>query len=176
MNTPHINLLDDIGFGKTVLMPGDPLRAKMIAEVFLENGWEITEGAKEPVLPGDISFGKIEKDGYEYDVIFSSPVEYAIYPENSCIVSIEQSMHDGKKAPFSFSGEITMGKKMSVYEVMECFDGMDVDADTEYADMGLEMIYVKPTEDSESKVSYYIVITDGFISDMEIKNNVSFEK
>lgn len=36
-NTPHINLLDEIGFGKTVLMPGDPLRAKMIAETFLEN-------------------------------------------------------------------------------------------------------------------------------------------
>ena len=33
--TPHINLLDDIGFGKTVLMPGDPLRAKYIAENFL---------------------------------------------------------------------------------------------------------------------------------------------
>ena len=35
--TPHINLLDDIGFGKTVLMPGDPLRAKFIAENFLED-------------------------------------------------------------------------------------------------------------------------------------------
>ena len=35
--TPHINVLDEIGFGKTVLLPGDPLRAKMIAETFLEN-------------------------------------------------------------------------------------------------------------------------------------------
>lgn len=35
-NTPHINLLDDIGFGKTVLMPGDPLRAKYIAENYFE--------------------------------------------------------------------------------------------------------------------------------------------
>lgn len=35
--TPHINVLDPIGFGKTVLMPGDPLRAKFIAENFLEN-------------------------------------------------------------------------------------------------------------------------------------------
>ncbi|MBE6539863.1 MAG: purine-nucleoside phosphorylase [Ruminococcaceae bacterium] len=34
--TPHINLKDEnIGFGKTVLMPGDPLRAKYIAENFL---------------------------------------------------------------------------------------------------------------------------------------------
>jgi len=35
-STPHINLLDDIGFGKTVLLPGDPLRARFIAENFLE--------------------------------------------------------------------------------------------------------------------------------------------
>ena len=35
--TPHINVADDIGFGKTVLMPGDPLRSKFIAENFLEN-------------------------------------------------------------------------------------------------------------------------------------------
>ena len=35
--TPHVNLLDEIGFGKTVLMPGDPLRSKFIAETFLEN-------------------------------------------------------------------------------------------------------------------------------------------
>ncbi len=37
MHTPHIHLLSDIGFAKTVLMPGDPLRAKMIAESFLQN-------------------------------------------------------------------------------------------------------------------------------------------
>lgn len=35
--TPHINPLDEIGFAKTVLMPGDPLRAKKIAETFFEN-------------------------------------------------------------------------------------------------------------------------------------------
>ena len=36
--TPHIDLLDDsLGFGRTVLMPGDPLRAKYIAEHFLDD-------------------------------------------------------------------------------------------------------------------------------------------
>lgn len=34
--TPHINAKPG-DFGKTVLMPGDPLRAKFIAETFLEN-------------------------------------------------------------------------------------------------------------------------------------------
>ena len=37
VSTPHINVLDDIGFAKTVLMPGDPLRSKFVAENFLEN-------------------------------------------------------------------------------------------------------------------------------------------
>ena len=35
--TPHINVQNEIGFAKTVLMPGDPLRAKFIAETFFEN-------------------------------------------------------------------------------------------------------------------------------------------
>lgn len=34
--TPHINAKPD-DFGQTVLMPGDPLRSKFIAETFLEN-------------------------------------------------------------------------------------------------------------------------------------------
>lgn len=37
VKTPHIELMNEIGFAKTVLMPGDPLRAKFIAETFLEN-------------------------------------------------------------------------------------------------------------------------------------------
>jgi len=34
--TPHINAKPE-DFGKTVLMPGDPLRSKFIAENFFEN-------------------------------------------------------------------------------------------------------------------------------------------
>ncbi len=37
ISTPHINLINGETFAETVLMPGDPLRAKMIAETFLEN-------------------------------------------------------------------------------------------------------------------------------------------
>lgn len=41
MSTPHINAADG-AFAKTVLMPGDPLRAKFIAENFLENPQLVT--------------------------------------------------------------------------------------------------------------------------------------
>ena len=37
VNTPHIVLKEGTHIAKTVLMPGDPLRAKYIAESFLEN-------------------------------------------------------------------------------------------------------------------------------------------
>ena len=41
MSTPHINA--NIGdFAETVLMPGDPLRAKHIAETFLDDAKEVT--------------------------------------------------------------------------------------------------------------------------------------
>lgn len=40
--TPHINAKDG-AFAKTVLMPGDPLRAKFIAETFFENGTQVTD-------------------------------------------------------------------------------------------------------------------------------------
>lgn len=41
MPTPHINAQDG-AFAETVLMPGDPLRAKHIAETFLEDAKEVT--------------------------------------------------------------------------------------------------------------------------------------
>ncbi|WP_421324935.1 purine-nucleoside phosphorylase, partial [Aeromonas sp. 604176] len=42
MATPHINAKDG-AFADTVLMPGDPLRAKYIAETFLENVEQICD-------------------------------------------------------------------------------------------------------------------------------------
>lgn len=41
MTTPHINAADG-AFAETILMPGDPLRAKYIAENFFENAKEVT--------------------------------------------------------------------------------------------------------------------------------------
>ena len=41
MPTPHINAPEG-AFAETVLMPGDPLRAKHIAETFLEDAKEVT--------------------------------------------------------------------------------------------------------------------------------------
>ena len=42
MSTPH-NSASNGDFAKTVLMPGDPLRAKFIAETFLEDPKLVTK-------------------------------------------------------------------------------------------------------------------------------------
>lgn len=42
MATPHINAVDG-AFAETMLFPGDPLRAKYIAETFLENVEQVTD-------------------------------------------------------------------------------------------------------------------------------------
>lgn len=42
MATPHINAADG-AFAETILFPGDPLRAKYIAETFLENVEQVTD-------------------------------------------------------------------------------------------------------------------------------------
>ena len=42
MPTPHINAKDD-AFAKVVLMPGDPVRAKWIADTFLHDYVQVTD-------------------------------------------------------------------------------------------------------------------------------------
>ncbi|HHX00384.1 MAG TPA: purine-nucleoside phosphorylase, partial [Acholeplasmataceae bacterium] len=37
MSTPHIEVTDKSKIAKTVLMPGDPLRAEFIAKTYLED-------------------------------------------------------------------------------------------------------------------------------------------
>ena len=42
MTTPHINAVDG-AFAETVLLPGDPLRAKFIADNFMEDAVQVTD-------------------------------------------------------------------------------------------------------------------------------------
>ncbi|MEI5742231.1 purine-nucleoside phosphorylase, partial [Staphylococcus aureus] len=35
-STPHIKPMNDVEIAETVLLPGDPLRAKFIAETYLD--------------------------------------------------------------------------------------------------------------------------------------------
>ena len=59
----HIN--DDAYFAKTVLMPGDPLRAKYIAEHFLVDCKEVTN------TRGILGFTGKTKEGKEISVMAS---------------------------------------------------------------------------------------------------------
>ena len=42
MTTPHINAKPG-AFAETILMPGDPLRAKLIAETYLEDAEQVCD-------------------------------------------------------------------------------------------------------------------------------------
>ena len=53
MATPHINAKDG-AFAETVLMPGDPLRAKYIAETYLEGAELVTDVRNMFGYTGDI--------------------------------------------------------------------------------------------------------------------------
>ena len=52
--TPHIHAKPG-DFGKTVLMPGDPLRSKFIAENFLENAVLSITSAASTAIPAHIA-------------------------------------------------------------------------------------------------------------------------
>lgn len=62
--TPHINA-EKNSFGKVVLMPGDPLRAKWIAETFLTDAKEVTN------VRGILGFTGKAKDGTIVSVMAS---------------------------------------------------------------------------------------------------------
>ena len=65
--TPHISAKPG-DFAKTVLMPGDPLRAKYVAENFLENAVLVNQGKRHKRihgnLPGKKSFRNGQRHGY----------------------------------------------------------------------------------------------------------------
>lgn len=64
MGTPHINAKDD-AFAKVVLMPGDPLRAKWIAENFLTDAIEVTN------VRGILGYTGYTKNGKRISVMAS---------------------------------------------------------------------------------------------------------
>lgn len=68
-NTPHIKVVND-EFTKTVLMPGDPKRAEMIAEKFLKNTRIISDIRGIKAIRGEYT-NTITKNTYEVTVMAS---------------------------------------------------------------------------------------------------------
>lgn len=65
MSTPH-NRAEKGDFAKTVLMPGDPLRAKFIAETFLENPRVVTDVRGMLGYTGTCQGPPHQRDGQRY--------------------------------------------------------------------------------------------------------------
>ena len=102
--TPHINMLDEIGFGKTVLMPGDPLRAKFIAETFFEN----------PVLVNNVR-------GVQGYTGYYKGVKVSVMASGSGMPSMGLYSHELFKI-FDVENIIRVGSAGSIQEHINMFD------------------------------------------------------
>ena len=83
VGTPHIKLENEAAFGKTVLMPGDPLRSEFIAKNFLENPVKINSvrgvngytgyynGVKVSVMASGMGMPSIGIYSYELYTVFN---------------------------------------------------------------------------------------------------------
>jgi purine-nucleoside phosphorylase len=101
MTTPHINAKKS-DFAKTVLMPGDPKRAKFIAEIFLKDHKQVTD------IRGMLGFTGFYK-GKKISVMGSGMVclQLAFIHENySTIMKLTTS---------SALGHVVACKKISTY-------------------------------------------------------------
>ena len=109
VTTPHINA-DKDAFAKTVLMPGDPLRSKFIAENFLENavlvnnirgiqGYTGTyKGTRVSVMASGMGMPTIGIYSYELFPFFNY---HAVFNGKSCplqiLVVVRVTVETGKK-------------------------------------------------------------------------------
>ena len=112
MSTPH-NGAPDGAFAKTVLMPGDPLRAKFIAETFLENPQLVTsvrnvlgytgtyKGKKVSVMASGMGMPSIGI--YSYELYTQYGVETIIRVGSAGSYSAELGVYDVVLADSAFS-------------------------------------------------------------------------
>mgnify|MGYP003434924118 CR=1 FL=1 len=85
VSTPHINLKEGTSFAKTVLMPGDPLRSKFIAENFLENAELINSIGEKLAKEHGVNwlYADFKKEnGYKRSIELSK--EYELYRQRYC--------------------------------------------------------------------------------------------
>jgi purine-nucleoside phosphorylase len=121
--TPHINLEDKSLIAKTVLMPGDPLRAKFIADTFLTNVVEINNvrnmfgytgyyGKKKVTVMGS-GMGMPSIGIYSYELFSFYDVEKIIRIGSAGAYSPELKLYDVLLAEKAYS-ESSYAKTMGV--------------------------------------------------------------
>jgi len=135
--TPHIEVKDKSQFAKTVLMPGDPLRAKFIAETFLEDVVQINQVRNALGYTGTYKGRKITVFGsgmgmpsigiYSYELFKFYDVENIIRIGSCGAYSKELNLYDVLLAEDAWS-ESSYAKVQSGY-----------DKDTIEADQGLNL-------------------------------------
>lgn len=144
MATPHISATSD-QIAKVVLMPGDPLRAKFIAETFLENptcfntvrnmfGYTGTyKGHKVSVMGSGMGMPSIGI--YSYELFSQYDVEAIIRIGSAGGYTAEMKVYDVLLADSAYS-ESTYASTQSGYQ-----------SDTSYPDQELNSLIVEASKD-----------------------------
>ena len=150
ISTPHIKPENETGFGKTVLMPGDPLRAKYIAENYLENPVPVNnvrgvngftgyyDGVKVSVMASGMGIPSIGIYSYELYTVFG--VENIIRVGSAGAVSEKCHLRD-IVAGIGACTNSNFGSQYGLDGIIApvCSYEMLVAADKSAAELGLEL-------------------------------------
>ena len=108
MGTPHINAKDG-DFANVVLMPGDPLRAKWMAETFLHDYKEVTN------VRGILGFTGLTKNGKKISIMASGMGQPSIG-----IYSYELYTHYGVEAIIRVGTCGSYREEIDLFDVLLC--------------------------------------------------------
>lgn len=131
--TPHIGVVDKSKIAKTVIMPGDPLRAKFIAENFLENVEQINTIRNMLGYTGNFKGKKITVMGsgmgmpsigiYSYELFAFYDVENIIRVGSAGAYTADLKLYDVIISTEAYSestfAEIVLGEKANILKASE---------------------------------------------------------
>ncbi len=132
--TPHINAKNKSDFAKTVLMPGDPLRAKFIADTFLEDVVEVNSVRNMLAYTGTYKGKKISVMGSGMGMPSIGIYSYELYE----FYGVEQIIRIGSAGSYSAD--------LDVYDVVLASAAY---SESSYADVQAEIKENTLTADKE---------------------------
>ncbi|WZL80358.1 purine-nucleoside phosphorylase [Vallitaleaceae bacterium 9-2] len=134
--TPHIEVTNKEDFAKTVLMPGDPLRAKFIAETFLEDVVQVNSVRNALAFTGTYKGRRISVFGSGMGMPSIGIYSYELYK----FYDVEKIIRIGSCGAYS--------DKLHVYDVLLA---QDVWSESTYAKV--QSGYLEPTIEADKELN-----------------------
>lgn len=177
--TPHINA-KEFDFAPIVLMPGDPLRAKFIAEKYLSNVQEVTNVRGMLGYTGYYKDKKISVMGHGMGIPSIGIYSYELFN----FYHVEKIIRIGSCGSFLHQlnlGDIIIADQAVSYSTYATCLGIDVKYNTLYANEHMVEVAKSTADDLEIPVFtgtvlssdvFYGSITNGILIDQMLKQNI----